>query len=157
MAEIDRGFGNRDRFYDLRLCATFPGLARMILEGKPLRFRIQTIESNVNAMSEADLHNHVLWPYLDEVRHGSEKMDFIEQKIQDMLKDGERHQDVVGDRGVLRKMIIFAVSPVTALPVALILRKVRPNVRQTLVLASDPPVKRASLYARFCRMTDNEV
>ncbi|KAI6080890.1 P-loop containing nucleoside triphosphate hydrolase protein [Hypoxylon rubiginosum] len=158
ISEIGRGFGNQGRFYDLGLCATFPALAPMLLREKPLRFRIGGVKSNLNAMSDADLRSHVLWPYLRAIRRGSEKMDFIQQTIRDMRRDDERHRDVGDDRQVLRKkMIIFTVSPMTALLIALILRKELPGVRQALVLASDAPAKRGSLYAPFCRMTDEEI
>ncbi|KAI1502470.1 P-loop containing nucleoside triphosphate hydrolase protein [Biscogniauxia marginata] len=158
ISEIDRGFGNQGCFYDLGLCATFPALASMLLSGEPLRFRIGDIQSNVNAISDADLRGHILWPYFNETRHGSEKMDFIEQKIKDMCRDDEQHRDGRGARQALRKkMIIFTISPITALLIALVLRKELPAVRQTLVLASDAPAKRATLYAPFCCIGDGEM
>ncbi|KAH9905219.1 P-loop containing nucleoside triphosphate hydrolase protein [Xylariomycetidae sp. FL2044] len=157
ISEMDRGFGTQGRFYDLGLCATFPGLARMLLHGQPCRFRVDDLRSNLNTMSDADLRRHKLWPYLDAIRSGSSKMDFIHKKVQDMLRDDERHKDVDDNRPTLRKkMIIFTLSPTTAFLVAILLRKELPRVRQTLVLATDAPAKRGTLYAPFCRLTDEE-
>ncbi|KAJ3565681.1 hypothetical protein NPX13_g7415 [Xylaria arbuscula] len=158
ISEIDRGFGSQGSFYELGLCATFPALAPMLLRGQPSHFRSQDIEGNLNAMSDADLREHALWPYLDTIRDGSQKMGFIAQKVQEMLSDRERHRDVLDPRRILqKKMITFAVSPMTAFLIAFILRKDFPSVRQTLVLAKDPPSRRGALYAPFCRMTDEEV
>ncbi|KAI0977546.1 hypothetical protein F4678DRAFT_455696 [Xylaria arbuscula] len=155
ISEMDKGFG---RFYDLGLCATFPALAKMLLSGRPPRFRSQDIDCDLNAMSDADLRSHPLWPHKDMIKTGSQKMDFIIQKIQDMQNDDERHKDVASDRNILRKkMIIFALSPVTAFLIAFILRHELPRTRQKLVLARNPPSKRGVLYGPFCRSTDEEV
>ncbi|CAJ2504148.1 Uu.00g115420.m01.CDS01 [Anthostomella pinea] len=109
-------------------------------------------------MSHADLRNHTLWPYLDAIGTGSSKMDLIREKIKEIFKDGEQHKDVGEGRGTLRKkMIIFILFLVTAFLNALILRKELPTLCQTLVLATDAPPKRGSLYAPFCRMTDEEL
>ncbi|CAJ2505616.1 Uu.00g130100.m01.CDS01 [Anthostomella pinea] len=130
----------------------------MLLQGQPCRFRAEDIKGNLNTMSHTDLRNHTLWPYLDAIGAGSSKMDFIREKIKEMLEDDEQHKDVGEGRGTLRrKMIIFTLSPVTAFLIALILRKGLPTLRQTLVLATDAPAKRGSLYAPFCRMTDEEL
>ncbi len=158
ISEMDKGFGSQGSFYELGLCATFPAPAPMLLRGEPSHFRSQDIEGNLNAMSDADLREHTLWSHLDTIRHGSQKMDFIAQKVQEILRDRERHNDVLDPRPVLRKkMIILAISPIIAFLIAFILRKEFPTVYQTLVLAKDAPSRRGALYAPFCRMTDEEV
>ncbi|KAI3326480.1 hypothetical protein HD806DRAFT_551503 [Xylariaceae sp. AK1471] len=158
ISEMDKGFGSQGSFYKLGLCATFPALAPMLLRGEPFNFRSQDIEGNLNAMSDADLRKHTLWPHLDTIRDSSQKIDFITQKVQEMLRDNERHNDVLDPRHVLRKkMIILAISPMIAFLIALILRKEFPMVRQTLILAKDAPSRRGALYAPFCRVTDEEV
>ncbi|KAI3335363.1 hypothetical protein F4824DRAFT_489589 [Ustulina deusta] len=81
-------------------------------------------------MSDADLREHTLWSHLDTIRHGSQKMDFIAQKVQEILRDRERHNDVLDPRPVLRKkMIILAISPIIAFLIAFILRKEFPTLR----------------------------
>ncbi|KAI3326583.1 hypothetical protein HD806DRAFT_551644 [Xylariaceae sp. AK1471] len=158
ISEMDKGFGSQGSFYELGLCATFPALAPMLLHGQPSHFRSRNIDGNLNTMSDADLRKHTLWPHLDTIRDSSQKMDFIAQKVKEMLRDKERHKDVLDPRRVLRKkMIILAISPITAFLIAFILRKEFPSVRQTLVLAKDAPSRRGALYAPFCRMTDEEV
>ncbi|KAJ3555068.1 hypothetical protein NPX13_g10438 [Xylaria arbuscula] len=156
ISEMSKGFGGR--FYDLGLCATFPALAPMLLSKKLSTFRSDDITDNLNKMSDEDLKNHTFWPHIDTIRNSSQKMDFIIQKIQDMLNDKERHQDVPETRPVLRKkMIILTIAPMIGYLIALVLRKEFPKTRQTVVLANEPITKREALYKPFSRMTDEEV
>ncbi len=135
-----------------------PITTKEVEHGQLSHFRSRNIDGNLNTMSDADLRKHTLWPHLDTIRDGSQKMDFIAQKVKEMLRDKERHKDVLDPRRVLRKkMIILAISPITAFLIAFVLRKEFPSVRQTLVLAKDAPSRRGALYAPFCRMTDEEV
>ena len=150
ISEMDRGFESQGSFYELGLCATFPALAPMLLRGQPSHFRSQDIEGNLNAMSDADLRKHTLWPHLDIIRDRSQKMGFIAQKVQEMLSDKGRHKDISDPRCILqKKMTILAISSITAFLVGFILRSEFPSVRQSLVLAKDPPSRRGALYTPF--------
>ena len=73
-------------------------------------------------MSDSDLCGYVLWPFLNTIRHGSRKMDFIIAKIEEMQRDSEQHRDVADTRVILQKtkkmviMVFLLLRPYRVYP-----------------------------------------